>query len=98
MKSTKEKYISFIRKPFSGNGIRNRIFSLLFLVVLALPFVEDVTSVSPISGQSFFAKDQMISAVNNFKFHILGDQIFNGLIADQNGWLIYSGEDSLTGR
>lgn len=79
---------------FNG-GVRNILFSILFLAILSIPIVEDITSNSKISTQSFVGKDALITAVNDFKFQVLKDEVFNGLITAKDDWLLFTAEFSL---
>jgi alginate O-acetyltransferase complex protein AlgJ len=80
-------------KNIKGSG--NIAFTILLLGILFVPLFEDIFSASPISVQSFYGKDQLITAVNNFKYYLIKDKLFNGVIANQNGWLIYRAENSM---
>ncbi|MCJ7688236.1 MAG: hypothetical protein MUO60_02770 [Clostridiaceae bacterium] len=62
---------------------------------MIIPMLDGILKNQTISIQSFVGKDQMISMVNNFKYHVMKDRIFNGFVTNQNGWLMYTGEFSL---
>jgi alginate O-acetyltransferase complex protein AlgJ len=68
----------------------------LFGLVICLPLVGYVfTGLRGPFVENFFGYRQLIYLGNNFKFRVLQDTYFRDLIAHQNGWLAYTGEDSL---
>lgn len=71
------------------------IFSVVFLFILFIPLIEDIYHASKISTETFIGKDELHSLVNNFKYRVVHDRVFNGLIAEQDGWLVYTDENSL---
>ena len=95
MKINSKKIEEFFAPLINIKGVGNIVYSLAFLVILFVPLFEDIYTSSPISTQVFIGKEKMISMVNNFKYHVLKDKIFTGLIANQDGWLAYTGEKSL---
>lgn len=79
---------------FWAKGFGNIIFSILFLVILFIPLFEDIIQGSPISSEAFIGKEQILSAISNFKYHVIRDRYFTGVIADPSGWVVYTGENS----
>lgn len=73
----------------------NIIFSIIFMIILFVPMIEDVLKASPISSESFVGKEQLLSSIGNIKFHVLGDRYFKGVINGYDNWIIYTGENSL---
>ncbi len=77
------------------NSVGKSIFSFIFMAILLIPIMNDIFTASPFSTQTFFGKDQLFSAVNNFKYTILKDRVFKGLFVAQNGWMSYTLENSV---
>lgn len=71
-------------------------FSICFIGLLFIPILEDLSTSSSVSTKNFFGKDKMLTLVNDFRFYVLKDKVFDGLIVGENNWLIYTGEDSIS--
>jgi len=77
------------------SNVTHIIFTMMMLVILLIPLIEDVYQAAAISTEEFIGKDQMLFFVNNTKYTVFKDQVFTNLFADQDGWLSYTGDTSL---
>lgn len=66
----------------------NWIVVVLFFLTVSIPGIGYMFSGSGNFEQNYFGRYDLISGANKFRYHILQDKMFTGLIANQNGWLM----------
>jgi hypothetical protein len=75
---------------------RNIIFSIIIFSLILFPMIEDIVALKTISPDTFYGKEQLHTWINNFKYYVMRDKVFNGLYAANDNWLVYTGESSVS--
>jgi hypothetical protein len=69
-------------------------FIVLFIILLGLPVLNFQGDLREFDKR-FWMRETILRSWANFRFHVLGDRLFNAMIVGKDNWLIYTGEMSL---